>query len=137
MSSKQSSVDNFFDDLGHIDPEKQQIALTLRQEILKLAMTAEERMMYGGVLYYLEDSFCGIFSYKSHVSLEFSEGYRLQDPERRLEGSGKFRRHLKFKQLADVKTKQPATYIKQAITLLGIKIQPKRHYRRDGEEIHN
>lgn len=118
MSSKQSSVENFFDDLGFIDPEKQQIALALRQEILKLAKTAEERMMYGGVLYYLEDSFCGIFSYKSHVSLEFSKGHKLQDPERRLEGSGQFRRHLKFKQLADVKAKQPATYIKQAIALL-------------------
>ncbi len=33
-------------------------------------------------------------------------------------GSGKFRRHLKFKQLADVKAKQPAAYIKQAIALL-------------------
>jgi hypothetical protein len=118
MSSKQSSVENFFDDLALIDSGKQQIALALRQEIHKLAKTAGERMMYGGVLYYLEDSFCGIFSYKAHVSLEFSEGHKLQDPERRLEGSGKFRRHLKFKQLADVKAKQPATYIKQAIALL-------------------
>lgn len=118
MPSKQSSVENFFDDLGLIDPEKQQIALALRKEIHKLAKTAEERMMYGGVLYYLKDSFCGIFSYKAHVSLEFSEGYRMQDPQWRLEGSGKFRRHLKFKHLADVKAKQPAAYIKQAIALL-------------------
>jgi hypothetical protein len=118
MSSKPSSVESFFSDLGLIDFEKQQIALALRQEILELAKAAEERIMYGGVLYYLEDSFCGIFSYKTHVSLEFSEGYKLQDPEGRLEGSGKFRRHLKFKQLADVKTKQPAAYIKQAIALL-------------------
>lgn len=79
--------------------------------------------MYGGVLYYLEDSFCGIFSYKSHVSLEFSKGHKLQDPERRLECSGKFRRHLKFKKLADVKAKQPATYIKQAIAFL-VNIDP-------------
>jgi hypothetical protein len=118
MSSKQSSVENFFADIGLIDLEIQQIALALRQEIHKLAKTVEERMMYGGVLYYLEDSFCGIFSYKAHVSLEFSEGHKLKDPEQRLEGSGKFRRHLKFNQLADVKAKQPGTYIKQAIALL-------------------
>ncbi|MBA2657116.1 MAG: DUF1801 domain-containing protein [Tatlockia sp.] len=120
MSSKQSSlVENFFDDLGFIDPQKQLIAVALRQEILKLAKSAEERIMYGGVLYYLEDSFCGIFSYKAHVSLEFGQGNMLKDPELHLEGSGKFRRHLKFKQLADVKAKQPAIYIKQAIVLLG------------------
>ena len=118
MSSKKSSVENFFDDLGLIDPKKQQIALALRREIHKLAKNVEERMMYGGVLYYLEDAFCGIFCYKAHVSLEFGEGHMLQDPKGRLEGSGKFRRHLKFKELADVKTKQPATYIKQAIALL-------------------
>lgn len=119
VSSKQSSVDNFFLDLGLIDPEKQKIALALRQEIRKLAKTAEERMMYGGVLYYLEDAFCGIFSYKAHVSLEFGEGHKLHDIEGHLEGSGKFRRHLKFKQFDDLKTKQPAIYIKQAIALLG------------------
>jgi hypothetical protein len=118
MPSKEASVENFFDEIGLSDPENQQIALALRREIRKLAKTVEERMMYGGVLYYLEDSFCGIFSYKGHVSLEFSKGYKLKDPERRLEGSGKFRRHLKFQQLADVKAKQPATYIKQAIALL-------------------
>ncbi len=119
MFSKQSSVENFFDDLGFIDPEKQQIALALRQEIQKLAKTVEERMMYGGVLYYLDDSFCGIFCYKAHVSLEFSQGHKLHDPKLHLEGSGKFRRHLKFKQLADVEAKQPKIYIKQAIDLLG------------------
>jgi|SRR5579871_3270143 len=119
MSPKQSSVESFFDDLGFIDPEQQEIALALRREIRKLAKAAEERMMYGGVLYYLDGySFCGIFSYKAHVSLEFGEGHRLQDPKRRLEGSGKYRRHLKFKQFDDVKAKQPAIYIKQAIALL-------------------
>jgi len=118
MASKQSSVEYFFDNLGLIDPEMQQIALALRQEIHKLAKTVEERMMYGGVLYYLEDAFCGIFCYKAHVSLEFGEGCKLQDLEQRLEGSGKFRRHLKFYELADVKAKQPASYIKQSIALL-------------------
>lgn len=121
MSSKQTSVDNFFLDLGLIDPEKQKIALALRQEIRKLAKTAEERMMYGGVLYYLDDAFCGIFSYKAHVSLEFGDGHKMHDTEGHLEGSGKFRRHLKFKQFDDVKAKQPAIYIKQAIALLASK----------------
>lgn len=110
-----SAVEKFFKDL---DSEKQEIALALRQEIHKLAKGVEERMMYGGVLFYLNEAFCGIFSYKSHVSLEFGEGYKLKDPEGHLEGSGKFRRHLKFKEFSDVKTKQPAAYIKQALALI-------------------
>lgn len=117
MPSQQSAVENFFADLGLVDPGKQQIALALRQQVLRLAGAAQERVMYGGVLYCLGDAFCGIFSYKNHVSLEFGSGHRLQDPQGRLEGAGKLRRHLKFRQLADVQAKQAAGYIKQAVAL--------------------
>ena len=82
-----------------------------------LAKTAEERIMYGGVLYYLGDSFCGIFAYKTHVSLEFSQGYKFDDHGQVLEGGGKYRRHLKFKRTADIQDKQAAFYIEQAIKL--------------------
>lgn len=118
MTSNKANVEDFFNDLGLTDPEKQQIALALRKEIKRLAKTAEERVMYGGVLYYREDSFCGIFSAKNHVTLEFSEGYRFEDEAGVLEGSGKFRRHIKFKQLSDIRDKQAAAYIEQAIALV-------------------
>ncbi|MDM0031864.1 DUF1801 domain-containing protein [Variovorax sp. J22P271] len=101
-----------------VDPQKHQIAVALRKEILRLARTATEKMIYGGVLYCLDDSFCGIFSYKTHVSLEFGEGYRFHDPARLLEGAGKYRRHLKFKQLSDIRDKHAALYIEQAIALV-------------------
>ena len=71
----------------------------------------------GGVLYYLEDSFCGIFSYKNHITLEFSKGYQFEDEAGVLEGSGKFRRHIKFKHLSDIRDKRPAVYLEQAIAL--------------------
>lgn len=119
MTNSQSTVDDFFHDLGLVDPEKHQIAIALRKEIKQLAKTVKEQIKYGGVLYYLKDSFCGIFSYKTHVSLEFGEGYRFDDEAHVLEGGGKFRRHLKFKQLSDIQDKQTAAYIQQAIALVG------------------
>lgn len=48
MKSSKANVEDFFNDLGLADPEKHQIALTLRQEIKRLAETSEERVMYGG-----------------------------------------------------------------------------------------
>ena len=119
MATTKSTVDDFFNDIGLVDPEKHQIATALRTQVRQLAQKAEERLMYGGVLYYLDDSFCGIFSYKTHVSLEFSEGYRFDDPDKLLEGAGKYRRHIKFKHLSEIKEKQAAFYIRQAIALAG------------------
>ncbi|MCW5321148.1 DUF1801 domain-containing protein [Verminephrobacter aporrectodeae subsp. tuberculatae] len=118
MAASKSKVDDFFNDLGLTAPEKHQVAVALRKEIKRLAKAAEERMMYGGVLYYLEESFCGIFSYKTHVTLEFSEGYRFDDRAGVLEGAGKYRRHIKFKQVPDVRDKHAAAYIEQAIKLV-------------------
>lgn len=56
---------------------------------------------YGGTLYTLkpdekEGQFCGIFPYKDHVQLAFSNGTALKDPKRVLAGAGKCRRHINF-----------------------------------------
>lgn len=59
----------------------------------------------------------GIFTYKEHVSLEFSEGASLNDPGGMLEGKGKMRRHLKFQTLQDVKTKDAGGFLKQAFAI--------------------
>ena len=62
---------------------------------------------YGGTLYTLrpdekEGQFCGIFPYKAHVQLAFSEGTALQDPAGALEGTGKLRRHVNFSALEGI-----------------------------------
>lgn len=117
MTISNTKVDDFFSDLALSDPEKQRIAVALRTEIKRQAKTAEERVMYGGILYFLDQPFCGIFSYKSHVTLEFSNGYQFEDKAGVLEGSGKLRRHIKFKQASEIIDKHTALYIEQAIRL--------------------
>jgi hypothetical protein len=57
----------------------------------------------------------GIFSYKDHVSLEFSQGASFDDPDGRLEGKGKNRRHLKFVTVEDVTGKDAEGFLKQAL----------------------
>jgi hypothetical protein len=56
----------------------------------------------------------GIFTYKDYASLEFSEGASFDDPDGRLEGKGKNRRHLKFTLVEDVAAKGAAGFLKQA-----------------------
>ncbi|MBZ8117242.1 DUF1801 domain-containing protein [Roseovarius sp. LXJ103] len=56
----------------------------------------------------------GIFIYKDHVSLEFSNGASFEDPKGQLEGKGKFRRHLKFAAVRDVQDKDVRRFLEQA-----------------------
>jgi len=56
-------------------------------------------------------SFCGVFAYKEHVSVEFSHGARIVDPEGFLEGSGKGRRHIKLRCVDDITAKKLAIYL--------------------------
>jgi hypothetical protein len=51
------------------------------------------------------------------VTIEFDRGVELKDPMGFLEGSGKYRRHLKIRSMADVKTKKPKGFISQSFEL--------------------
>lgn len=58
----------------------------------------------------------GVFAYKDHVSVEFSNGADFDDPNGHLEGGGKARRHLKLRALADVNIKNARFYLNQALS---------------------
>jgi hypothetical protein len=57
----------------------------------------------------------GLFTYKDHKSLEFSEGVAFDDPAGHLEGKGKRRRHLKLYSVEDVTAKDAGFFLKQAL----------------------
>lgn len=74
---------------------------------------------YGGVVAEAspgqpKSQFCGVFVYKSHVSLEFTEGARLDDQENILDGNGKHRRHIKVTSLNDIAGKRCEEFLYQA-----------------------
>ena len=77
-----------------------------------------EKMMYGGIMFSVgEAKQCGVYVSKNHVSLEFSKGYLLTDPNQILEGVGHTRRHIKLKTVEDIESKQVVSFLAQLSTL--------------------
>jgi hypothetical protein len=113
--SKNERVQKFLDEIEMLDVGKLNILKAMREIVFKIYPKTEERIMYGGILFSLDsEDFGGLFVYKNHISFEFSNGFRMTDPDKRLEGVGKFRRHLKIRSMEDVATKDVAYFVKQA-----------------------
>ena len=113
--SKNEKVQKFLEDIMMIDPEKFEILTQLRQVVFLNYPKTNERMMYGGIMFSLETDFGGLFVRKNHISFEFGFGVYMDDPHNILEGSGKLRRHLKIRSLADIEDKKVDFFIKQAL----------------------
>lgn len=114
-TSKNQGVRAFLKELKAHDTEKSEIVEQVRKLVFAQYPKVSERIMYGGIMFTLEKDFGGVFANKHHVSFEFSDGYRFKDPQKLLEGTGKFRRHLKLKSRDDIEGKQVTYFIKQAI----------------------
>ena len=96
-----------------LDDTKHQILEAVRTIVFENFPKVEERMMYGGIIFSLQEDCGGIFVYKNHLSFEFSLGFKFKDPENVLEGNGKFRRHLKIKSMEDIENKTLDFFVKQ------------------------
>jgi len=57
----------------------------------------------------------GIFPYKKHLSIEFSNGTDFSDPSSELEGKGKKRRHLKIFTVEDIDSINAIYFVKQVV----------------------
>ena len=95
------------------------ITLEIDAAIFEICPGAGRRSMYGGIVFEQEPGnvktmVCGHFTYTNHVSLEFSNGYKLNDPHRVLEGKGKYRRHIKLTQQSDIEDKHVRGMLEQA-----------------------
>ncbi len=114
QKTKDERVQKFLEEIGMFDEEKLNILLKLREIVFEEFPDVQEKMMYGGIMFSIDADFGGIFVSKKHISFEFSKGYRFSDPEELLEGTGKFRRHLKIRSLSDVEAKNVIFFVKQA-----------------------
>lgn len=104
---------------------KTMIQDALVSHLLALAPDANPRSMYGGIVFELEvdnskSRIGGVYAYDAHVSLEFAQGTSLNDRHGVLEGSGKFRRHVKLRALSDLEDKRCMEYLEHAIMLFRI-----------------
>lgn len=103
--SKDKKVQQFLEEIMMFNSEQFCIMQKLREIVFKIYPKINERMMYGGIMFSVEKDYGGIFASKKHVSFEFTNGFSMNDPKKILEGTGKFRRHLKIKSMGDIKNK--------------------------------
>ncbi len=114
MDSKNEKVQEFLDNTWKFETDKFETLQELRKIVFKIYPKTVERIIYGGIMFSIdEEDFGGLFIRKKHISFEFGAGFKMKDPNKILEGGGKFRRHLKIQSLDDIKDKQVEFFVKQ------------------------
>jgi|TARA_R110002049_G_C9108159_1_gene557509 hypothetical protein len=102
--------------------DKAEITRELSEIILDVMPDAAMLDKYGGVIVERiagepKTHCCGYFVYAEHVSLEFSKGVLLSDPNSILEGKGKLRRHIKLVDVQDLEAKRCRHFLEQVANL--------------------
>lgn len=117
-------VDDLLDTLFLHEDVRVDLVSRLRGLVLAADPAICEEVKYGGILFSAGSPFCGVFSHPTHVMLEFSRGADLPDPEHRLEGDGKKRRHLKLTTPTDLKKKKVREFV--LLALAATRSAPRR-----------
>ena len=108
-------IDSFILDTLFIDEEKGEILISLRKMVLEIKPDVKEEIKYGGLVFIIDTKLInGIFIRNKHISVEFSFGAMMLDPDHFLEGGGKYRRHLKIFEREDIEDKKVEYYVKQS-----------------------
>lgn len=114
--SMQLKIREFINDVQSISTEQVEIIESIRGSFNKSSDSLTEAIKYGGLSFLKSGSLIGgIFPYKNHISIEFSNGANFSDQQGLLEGKGKRRRHLKIYTLQDIKSKSAAFFIEQSV----------------------
>ncbi len=116
MSSQ--SVEELVEQLGMTSPLQHAIVQEVRALVHEVVPEAEERVMYGGIVFEAPVMFGGVFAYTRHVSVELGRGRDLADPYGVLEGTG-VRRHIKLRELADVENLHVGEFISMVHAEMG------------------
>lgn len=104
------------DDIQSTFPDSFLVIENIRALFFKESNQLTDDIKYGGVVFNSADKLIGgIFLYKEHISIEFSQGASFSDPSKLLEGKGKLRRHLKIQNFDDIQAKNAYFFIKQAV----------------------
>ena len=114
--STDNKVNDFLADIQASSPDHYQILQAARQLFHSVSQPVVESIKYGGLIYQRDHEMVGgIFVYKNHLSIEFSNGAQFDDPHGVLEGGGKYRRHIKLADLSDIESKKVGFYVEQTL----------------------
>jgi hypothetical protein len=109
------SVQTLLEDIRFVSEQNYEIVEAVRALIKNTFETTSEEVKYGGILFTSGVQFGGIFAYKSHVTIEFGNGAKINDPFGYLEGTGKGRRHVKLVTVSQIQDKKLAQYLSLAL----------------------
>jgi len=113
-----AKINDFLNDIQSISPSKFEMATSIREIFSNADSNLTEEIKYGGLMFRRSNHLIGgVFIYKQHLSIEFGQGAKMDDPENLLEGKGQYRRHLKIRQLQDIEGKKVAGFVDQALSI--------------------
>ena len=117
MYSPNKKVNDFLIDIQSTFPDECKTVETIREIFFEENPEIDEDIKYGGIVFNVSGCLVGgIFLYKKHISIEFSDGANFSDPNNLLEGKGKMRKHLTILEMNDIKNKNINFYINQAVS---------------------
>lgn len=118
--SDNEKVNKFLGDLQSISSDKLELIEAIRKIFFNANSNLTEDIKYGGIVFNLSNTLIGgIYSYKAHISIEFSNGASFPDPSGTLEGKGKKRRHVKIVEKQDLETKNVNVFVAEAVKQQG------------------
>lgn len=119
--------------LSHYDLSVGELAVALREMVLKEAPAAVERLVqvYALVFWYsltgkMSDAFCQVVIYPKGVNLMFNRGAELEDPDGVLVGEGKIIRHIKVRRPEDLENPYLRKFTRAAIKHAKLRAKEKK-----------
>ena len=100
-----------------LSDEQRQVATVLRDVVRANSQGLSEDLKWNQPCYTGKSMVCYIQKAKTHVSLGFGKGAKLDDPEGILEGEGAQLRHVKIPLGGKVSDEVLAGYVKRAVVL--------------------
>ena len=107
------SVDEY---VGNLASPQREISEKLRNIIKDTDNNLIETIKWNTPVYTLNKNICSIVAHKNHVNLQIFQGGNIKD-HKKLQGTGKNMRHLRFLSTNDVEKNSIQRYLKQAIVL--------------------
>jgi hypothetical protein len=116
MKAKAKDVEAF---VQEIEPKKRALVQALRRFVKKEAPQLKEAIKWGNVCWLGKGNVAWIIVYDEHVDFGFFNGAKLKDPAELLEGTGKGLRHVKVRAAKDIRPKEFAALLAQAVRMDG------------------
>ena len=112
---KNKHVEKYLEEIMMSNDDQFNILQELREIVFKVYPKTNERIIYGGIMFSLDIPVPTRVFNLCDFYFEFGNGFAMNDPNKLLEGKGKFRRHLKIRSLSDIDDKKVEFFVKQTV----------------------